>query len=165
VLPRLLLLVLTLVALPAVQAAGGVPRPHPDLRDVADLDALGREAEGRGVPILLEVASTSCPYCRRLERDVLVPTVRSGEYASTLVVARLLVDQPERVVDFQGRVRDAGEIARDYRVNVVPTLLLLAPDGSLLAEPIVGYTTPELYWGYVAAAIETARERLGAARR
>lgn len=127
------------------------------LEPAGDLRATAEEAASRGVPILLAVTRNECGYCATLKRKVLEPMRLSGDDPARVLVRELNVDSPEPVVGFDGSPATAQEIARGYEAEFTPTVLLVGPDGSELAERIVGINTPEFYGWYLDEAIEAAR--------
>ncbi|MCG7906989.1 MAG: hypothetical protein JAY95_10700, partial [Candidatus Thiodiazotropha taylori] len=50
-----------------------------------------------------------------------------------------------KITDFNGDVIRSRQFKDRYQVFAVPTLLILDPDGNLLADPIVGYNSQEEY--------------------
>ena len=125
-----------------------------------DLARLGQSARGLRAPILLVISSVECPYCQRLKDQVLEPMLQDPDYDGRVVVAELLVDEGETVLDFDGRRVWASDVAARYEAYVTPTLLFLDGQGRSVAERIVGFNTVELYGWYVDAAIDAARRRL-----
>ncbi|MEZ5541208.1 MAG: thioredoxin fold domain-containing protein [Pseudomonadota bacterium] len=132
-------------------AAAGVDVPYG-----TDLQADGRLAQARRVPILLEFSAVSCSYCRQLEREFLVPMLISGEYDDKVIIRRLLLDIGQHVTDFDGTRREASAIAARYRAWVTPTLVFIDGSGHEVAERMKGINTPELFGGYLDACIDTA---------
>ena len=125
-----------------------------------DLQADGRQALERGLPILLEFSAVNCAYCRQLEREFLIPMLISGEYGDKVIIRRLLLDTGAHVTDFDGDYRAATAIAGRYKAWVTPTMVFIDGNGNELAERITGINTPELFGGYLDACIDTALLRI-----
>ena len=134
--------------------------PHTRLTEVGDLQALGQVARQAGVPILLMFASEECPYCERLEAEVLGPMTLAGDDPRRVLLRKVMLETADDVRDFQGRMISAGELARRKGVGVVPTLYLLDGDGRELVPKMVGYTSPDFYPAYLDQAIDVAHELL-----
>jgi len=134
--------------------------PHTRLTEVGDLQALGRAAREAGVPILLMFASEVCPYCERLEAEVLGPMTLAGDDPRRVLLRKVMLETVESLHDFQGREVSANELARRKKVAMVPTLYLLDGDGRELVPKMVGYTSPDFYPAYLDQAIDVARELL-----
>lgn len=126
-----------------------------------DLAALGAEAAALRVPVMLVFWSDDCFYCEQLEEEVLIPLRASAEYPQRLRMARIEFGE-QLYVDFDGNPASGSELALRYDVEVTPTVLLLSPDGRLLAEPLVGLTSVDFYWAYFDNALEEAEARLRA---
>lgn len=127
-----------------------------------NLVALGDRARSGHMPILLVVSQADCPYCERLKREILEPMLVSGEYEGRVLIRELLIDSELPVRDFQGQAVSPDELARRYRARLTPTLLFLDYRGRELTERMVGINTLDFYGYYLDAAIDTARQRLGA---
>ncbi len=123
-----------------------------------DLERVGQEARERGVPVLLVFGASDCVYCRRLEAEVLEPMLRDAESLS-VVIAEVHIDSEAPLTGFDGRPTSGAALAERYGVSLTPTVFLLAPDGTALGRPLVGYN-PSFYEAYLEAAIEAARKRL-----
>lgn len=127
-----------------------------------NLAALGDRARSGHVPILLVVSQADCPYCKLLKREILEPMLVSGEYDGRVLIRELLIDSERPVRDFEGRAVPPDQLARRYRARLTPTVLFLDYRGRELTERMVGINTVEFYGYYLDAAIDTARQRLGA---
>jgi thioredoxin-related protein len=125
-----------------------------------NLEKTGQVARNKHSPVVLVVISDSCPYCKRLEEEVLRPLMISGDYVDRIQLQILNKDQHNYRVDFDGVQRSPDSIADRYRIRLVPTVLLLGPDGEELAERLVGINVIDYYWAYLDQAIEQARARL-----
>ncbi|HHH49262.1 MAG TPA: hypothetical protein ENK51_10305 [Gammaproteobacteria bacterium] len=131
--------------------------PHTRLVEVDDLQALGQTARQAGVPILLMFASEECPYCERLEAEVLGPMVLAGDDPRRVLLRKVMLETADSLRDFQGRMVSADELARRKGVDMVPALYLLDGTGRELVPRIVGYTSPDFYPAYLDQAIDVAR--------
>jgi len=135
-------------------ARASVERPPAMLPQVRDFRAAVSEAAGR--ILLLAVTREGCPYCAQLRREVLVPMDISGEYAGRVLIREMMMEPDTPVMDFNGRESSTAEVAARYGVSIAPTVLLLSATGSLLADPIVGINSSDLYGHYLDQAIESA---------
>lgn len=111
-LARVAVLALCVLAVAPAARAGGVPWRH-DYRKAV------REARRTGRPLLVDVGTRDCVWCRRLEAS----TLQDPE------VARLLTD---RFIPVKVDAEDERQLARDLGVSVFPTVFVAAPDLTVL---------------------------------
>ena len=121
-----------------------------------DLQATGKLAENRRLPILLVFRAIECDFCELLEEEFLQPMLLGGEYADRVIMRKVVLDNGSRLTDFTGKRRYATALSDDYRVFVTPTLLFVDGTGKERAGRMLGINTPELYGGYLDDCIDTA---------
>jgi len=122
-----------------------------------DLEALGSSSRIATVPILLMYSTEDCPFCARLESEVLGPMRLSGEDPQRVIVRKVVMEQYETLRDFSGQKRDAESYAIGRGIEVVPTVVLVDEEGNELVPKIVGYQTPGIYETYLDEAIKVSR--------
>lgn len=136
----LLALWLLLMMVGAQTAAETLPEATPpDLSKVASL------ADRRHQPVLLVVTDQECPYCFRLEQEVLRPMRQRGELEAHAIVREMRLNTSGKLVDFDGERVRARVFLNRYQVFAVPTVLFLDQRGKPLHEPLVGFNGQELY--------------------
>jgi thioredoxin-like negative regulator of GroEL len=113
------------VALAALLAAPA-PAAEPAIHWRADYNAARKEAQEKGLPLLVEVGTEECFYCKKQDAT----TFRDPEVVA-LVNARFV---PVRVDANRDPV-----FAQALRVQIYPTTVLGAPDGKVLSF-LQGYT-------------------------
>ena len=100
-------------------------------------------------------------YCQALDRDVLGPVMRGGEYREIANFRRVQHDEPEtKLTDFDGSLVSNQELIQRYKVNVTPTLIFLGPNGHEVASPLVGFLTVDFYGAYLDQSLEDGRAHL-----
>jgi len=110
-----------------------------------DLTLAAHAARQAEAPILLLYSSQECGYCELLKRQVLKPMFGQDQDNRLAVVRELDMDTGGKLVDFDGEKIRSRRLQERYHVRVTPTLLILDAKGQLLADPIVGYDSPEAY--------------------
>jgi thiol:disulfide interchange protein len=93
-----------------------------------------RRAEDESKAILVDFYADWCLWCRRLETTTFADP-KVGSYLSDNVIPLKL--------DVEG---SGVELAEKYRVNDLPTIVVLAADGSEIGR-IVGYMSPSSFLG------------------
>ena len=148
-------LLAAILALPAAPAAAQEQLSYAD-----DLAQTAREAAARRVPVMIVFTEVSCPYCARAKRDTLVPLQSRGALADKVIVREVDVASSRRLRDFGGRATTHREYARTQRVQRVPTVVVMDPQGEPVAPPIVGLIAEDFYRLYLQQAIEVGLYRL-----
>jgi len=94
-------------------------------------------AASSGRPVIVDVYTDWCGWCKRMDRDVYArPDV--GEYLNShFVTIRLNAESGERV-SYEGRTLSARMLAGGFRVTGYPTTIFLKSDGTHLAN-VPGY--------------------------
>lgn len=124
--------------------------------EARDLEAIGKQAQQKRLPILLMFSAGHCTYCNRLEEEFLKPMLRSGDYTDKVLIRKLKLDDQRKVRDFGGRQVAVSDIADRYKIFVTPTVVFIDGDGMELAQKRVGLTTPDFYGGYLDQSIDQA---------
>lgn len=125
-----------------------------------DLSSTGAYATRNQLPILLYVSRSDCTFCRRFEKAVLGPLVRSGEFDDQAVIVELMWDRPGTVIDFEGRQTTPDALATQYDAKLTPTLLFLDGAGRRLQPRMVGYADSDFASYYLEKALTDARAEL-----
>lgn len=128
------------------------------LKEVHDFQELSREMQILKLPLLLVFRADYCDYCRQLEHEHLIPMEKSGKYAARILIRRFSIDKAETVIDFQGQTLSAEAFATKYQASLTPTVLFLNADGQPVAEPLLGYNSPDYYGAYLEKAIVQAQQ-------
>ena len=124
--------------------------------EATDLAADRRQAEQEQKVIMLLVSQDHCPYCHQIKREIIRPMIAAGDHSADLLIRELFIDAGSSLRDFSGKDVAGVDFAHRYGVDLTPTLLFLAPDGSELTERLVGIQTPDFFYFYVEQSIERA---------
>jgi len=109
--------IVTFAALSLAAPAFAQPRPGP-VTWYTDYLAARKEANEKGLPLLVVVGTDNCFYCRKLEAGPLRDPA----------VAKLL---SEGYVALKLNATGNPELAKALKVNLYPTTVLAAPDGKI----------------------------------
>ncbi|MFT6732172.1 MAG: thioredoxin-related protein [Polaribacter sp.] len=110
--------------------------------------------------IILYVSSPFCPFCRKLEKDILFPMIRSGDYKEKVLLRKFVIDAKQPIINFNNQSQSPKALMAQYNVKTTPTLLFLDLKGNQLNEALIGYSNDEFFWYYLDAAIEKSNQQL-----
>ena len=128
------------------------------LPEATDLAADARLAAARGVPLVVLYSRDDCNWCAKVRREHLAPLSRDP--ATPAVIRELHMDRTTPVLDFAGRRTTSADFSKLMQAQFAPTVMFHGPDGTALAEPIVGFRLADFYAAYLDRAIEESRARL-----
>ena len=104
--------------------------------------------------IILYVAAPDCPFCKKLEREVLIPFIKSGDYKNKAILRKINWRSSESIIDFNGENTTPIKLLKFYDLKITPTLLFLDSRGNEVYERSIGYSGNEFFWYYLDVAIE-----------
>jgi thioredoxin-related protein len=152
-------------AILACATASAVGQSAGVLRFAEDLAATGREASERRAPIMIAFTEATCIYCDVAKRDYLVPMQNSAELRDKVIIVEIDVESRANLRDFEGRTVTRKEFSKRYKVQRVPTVVVVDESGQPLAAPIVGLLGDDFYRLYLQQAIEEGLYKLRHSRR
>jgi thioredoxin-related protein len=100
-------------------------------------------ARASGRPILVDVYTDWCGWCKRMDADVFAKPDVSGYLASHFVTVRLNAESGE-LATWQGRNYSARSLASTFNVSGYPTQIFLTSAGDHLAN-VPGYQPRERF--------------------
>ena len=122
-------------------------------------DALLSSESGR--PILLIFGETLCIYCHRVKENFIKPMIISGDYAEKVIFREVSLDKRDATITgFNGKTQTLGQLAKQYRIQIIPTLLLLNASGQELSERIIGISSEDYYGYFLDQAILEALKKI-----
>ena len=121
-----------------------------------DFQALSKEMQTRKLPLLLAFRADYCTYCRQLESEYLIPMLKSPDYNERIIIRSFSLGEVETITDFNGDTVVADVFAAKHGATLTPTLVFLDSTGKAVAEPLLGYNSPDFYGAYLESAIDTA---------
>ncbi len=129
----------------------------PLISDYSQLGVLSKQTER---VILLYVSAPQCPYCKKLEQEILFPLIRSGEYQKRIILAKINWLSGSDVIGFHGEELTTRLFLKPYNIKVTPTLLFLNNKGQQIHEAFVGFQANEFYWYYFDVAIDKSNHMI-----
>ena len=94
-------------------------------------------ASGGTKPVIVDVYTDWCGWCKRMDRDVYARSDVSEYLNEHFVMVRLNAESAERV-NYAGRSLAARALAGSFEVTGYPTTIFLKPDGTHLVN-VPGY--------------------------
>jgi thioredoxin-related protein len=131
------LFVLLLCALAPSAGAG------PDGLNWRSWDAGLREASSAKKPVLVDVYTNWCGWCKRMERDVYSRS-EVRDYLSRRFVIVKLNAESAGAAGYEGQSYTERTLASRFRVNGYPTTIFLAANGEHLVN-VPGYVTADRF--------------------
>lgn len=145
------------LTMPALSASG-----HADVPMAENLKTEGKLAQKNKLPILLVFTTPYCPYCERVKAEYLGPMVNDPAYRDKVIIRQIEAGSDWGLVGFDGRKTTHGAYAAGHKIAMVPTIKVVDSQGKELAEPIVGFLTPDFYFGYIEDAINEGLTKMRA---
>lgn len=143
--------------------AAGAAAGH--LAPARDLAADARDMRARGTVMLVLFSQADCPWCARARNEILLPLQNDPASRRRVVLREIAIDADTPLADFAGRPTSHRRFAAAEGARFTPTLIIYGPDGSRLADPIVGFRLADFYAEYVNRAIEQGLARIRAPSR
>lgn len=124
-------------------AAGPVRAQAPPQVEWLDWDAGIEQAHERGRPVLVDVYTDWCGWCKRMDRDVYSrPEIR--EYLATKFVTVKLDAEASDAARYQGKSYTSSTLAERFKVTGYPTTIFLRANGEHIIN-VPGYVPPERF--------------------
>ena len=119
----------------------------------ASLPAELAKAIKGGQPLVVLVSLEGCPFCKVVRENYLGPMrERDG-----LPVVQVDMRSKLRLTELRGNAMTHDELTRTWGIKVAPTVLFFGPDGTEVAERLVGGYIPDFYGAYLEDHLQTAR--------
>jgi thioredoxin-related protein len=100
-------------------------------------------AAGSRKPVIVDVYTDWCGWCKRMDRDVYARAEVSEYLNRTFVMVRLNAESNERV-QYTGHSLTARSLAGGFQVTGYPTTIFLRSNGEHLVN-VPGYLAPEKF--------------------
>ncbi len=100
-------------------------------------DAGLAEAKKTGRPVLVDVYTDWCGWCKRMDRDVYSKPEMVDYLSKNWVTVRLNAEAGT-LVHYQGHETTEAAIAQQFGINSYPTTMMLKPNGEFLVN-VPGY--------------------------
>jgi len=155
---RFLLVAAALVLAGAPHA--GTDAGAEELAPATDLQADGRLAAARRLPIVVLFSLPGCPYCEIVRRSQLAPMLRDPRQSARAIIREIDIDSDAPLVGFAGERTTHAQVARGHGVRAAPVVAFWDGTGKLIAEPLSGMLLPDFYAAYLEAALATAESKL-----
>ena len=126
----------------------------------SNFQQLSQEMEQKSLGLLLLFHAEHCPYCELMEKEILSPMLKSGDYTDKVIIRKLQVDESRDIKNFKGESVQPSDVAARYDVTVTPTLVFLDKDGNQKAKKMVGINTVDYFGVYLDEEIEVLRKNL-----
>ena len=120
-------------------------------------------AEEQEKVCVVYISQPGCPFCARMESEVLGPLQKVPWLMDSIDLVELGWEF-ERVVGFGDQRMTGAELMAILGVSGAPALLFLDGQGNALVDPILGYQSPDFFWFYLERAIELAQQKIKASR-
>jgi len=134
--------------------------PEVNIIPLSDLQQDALLSKSKKLPILIAFTADYCHYCEVIKDEFLKPMILSGDYTDKVLIREAEVNSYTNIRGFSGEQIGLDNLAVQYRATMTPTIILLGPEGELLAERLVGVTTVDFYGGYLDNAIDAALAQL-----
>jgi len=136
--------------LASAQSAGAASLPAAQsLRDELALALRKRQA------LVVMASLDGCPFCRTARQNYLSPMHKSG-----IEIVQVDMNSAQPVLDFAGQATTHGQLIRQWKIAVTPTVLFFGPGGKEVAERLEGASLPDFYGAYLDDRLEKGRRAL-----
>jgi hypothetical protein len=106
-------------------------------------------------PLVVMSSLEGCPFCRMARQSYLSPMHQSG-----LDIVQVDMNSAQPVLDFAGMATTHGQLVRQWKIAVTPTVLFFGPGGKEVAERLEGASLPDFYGAYLDDRLEKGRRAL-----
>ncbi len=150
-LPHILLVIIVLTGWFAV---ADEELPTTDIVEMKDLSLLSQQARIEQKMIMLEISASYCSFCLKLEEEIIKPMLRSGDYDGNVLIRKMDIDSFAQLRDFDGKSVSSDNLARQWQIQVTPTLIFLNGQNQEVSERIIGVNSLDYFGSYVDNAID-----------
>ena len=156
VLKRIFFITLALSIMPIIVLSASTDEtlPKVDIISVRDFSQLARIAKNQQKLIMLEFSASYCSYCVQLEEEIIKPMLLSGDYDADVLIRKVDIDGFAQLRDFDGTPISVSALAKQFGVELTPTLVFLDSDKREVSKRIVGVNSLDFFSAYVDDAIE-----------
>ena len=135
-----------------------------DLTAVRNLAEQCRGAQSKEKVCVVYVSQPGCPYCARMEKEVLGPLQKVPWLMESIELFELGWEF-QQVAGFDSQWVSGSELMAALQVSGAPTLVFLDGEGNPLTDPILGYQSPDFFWFYLERAIDLANQQLAQSKK
>ena len=111
-------------------------------------------------PIVVLVSLPGCPHCESVRISYLLPLLNESAPIDAPIIRQIELQGKNKMIDFAGKKITHAEFSRRFQVRLAPVVFFFGPNGTQLAEPLVGSMIPDFYGAYFDAALSKARAQL-----
>lgn len=122
------------------------------LPTASDLRLSLAAARKQGQPLVVLATLHGCPFCKVARENYLLPAVKEGAVVTQL---HFLSSLP--IVDGSGKTTTHGQLIKDWRIEVAPTVLFIGADGAEVAPRLTAGSTSDFYGAYLDERLTQAR--------
>ena len=122
------------------------------LPTAVDLNQSLALAVRQGQPLVVLATLHGCPFCKVARENYLLPASREGAVVTQI---HFLSHMPLR--DWAGRASTHGQVIKDLRIDVAPTLLFYGRSGQELVPRLTAGSTSDFYGAYLEERLAQAR--------
>jgi thioredoxin-related protein len=118
----------------------GQDRPKPDGSPVtwpAFTEALGA-AKASGRIVLIDVYSPSCPWCRKIQKEIYTDRALQEYLYDTFELGRIDISVNTDTVSFKNYQLSSAQLGAGFGATGTPTTIFLEPDGDYITR-LPGY--------------------------
>jgi hypothetical protein len=88
--------------------------------------------------------------------------VEDPAYRDKVIIRQIEAGSDWALIGFDGKKTTHGAYAASQKIVMVPTIKIVDANGRELAKPIVGFLTPDYYFGYIEEAMEQGLKKMRA---
>ncbi|MEE4244907.1 MAG: thioredoxin fold domain-containing protein [Kangiellaceae bacterium] len=128
--------------------------------DMIDAQQLANRSFNEGKVLVFYIKSIGCPYCLKLEKDVIEPITINQGYQSKIILQHLTMGSSQEIRDFNGKNTSMRNFIKTLSIRAAPTLIFVDASGHEVAKRLEGYQEDAFYWHYLDRSIDQALSQI-----